>query len=385
MSKVLIGDTKKTYWGKIGDFPKEETEVNKIYEDIGLKQVYAEVEVDSWESSLFDENLTLMCLTEISNKRIAPAQKEKLNAFLSEEYGKLKGFKEGFNENYAYAFEGETDIKIRGQVVGKYFKERNILLMFFNPFCWDFKKSKKGEYLKVHNDIAEAIKVLNIQQVDVLEIGSKIVLEKFKARISTRIEEIDKEIERRNKEITEYGEKLIFSYREVTIQETNIESCKVMMTKMHQTLLDEIEAIKGLKFVKKVELVDEGIDVDVGKIILKGTHDGTEYVTYAGHYVLHITPGAINITNKDQIQEDEDGSSMRSYGHPHISNNRPCWGEGAPQIHKLIAEFKLKDLVFQCVSYLKMYNEKSPHCRLDRYAKARKYENKFDQVGQLLR
>jgi len=305
--------------------------------------------------------------------------------FLSTKYKSLKGFKENLVENYAYAFDGVEDVKLDGQIIGKYFRERNVLLVFFNPFEWDFEKCK-DEYLTVHQDIVNAIKVCKIETVDVSDIGSKIVLEKFKERIKKRIEEIEKEVEKQSLNIKEFGEKLVFAYKEVTIQQNNAEGCKEMLGQMHATLLKEIEEIKKLKFVDKVELVEDRIEVHVGKVIIKGTHDGTEYITYAGDYTLHIKPGEVTITNADQIQKDDDGGTgMRHYGHPHINDTRPCFGDSGPMIHRLIAEFKLKDLVFQCMSYLKMYNDNSPHCRIDRYARARVAEGKFDQTGQLIR
>ena len=140
-----------------------------------------------------------------------------------------------------------------------------------------------------------------------------------------------------------------------------------------------------MDFVKKVEFIETGIKIDVGKLSFSGyltDDDGNlkeKVKCYLGHYNI-IIGDKVTIKNLHPIEY-----AGHKYHHMHIKGGIICWGEWEEKIIGLLNSFKYKELIYLVYAYLKSYNKDDCYCSFNRYYSQRKVEHLFDEDGKLLK
>jgi hypothetical protein len=383
---IFVENTNNSGYNYLGEHKKKQEKIEKIYSMTGIQQIKVRPEM-KWEEMVFDK-ITLIFRPAITGLENEPDVN--LTTFLGEKYKELPGFTTEARTARIIRFpEGEkqVDIKLENRKIGKYFPEMNLIIIAYNPFYWYWGESSNKSYLEIHRDVAKAIAEVKPVKQDITEKMKKMMIQGYKNEINEEIQRTEKDIRDTVESIKRREEDIVQMYRQNESKITQIEAMKELTTKVQDNLLKEIEEVKTLKFVKKVELEVNKIAVHVGKVTLTGIHTGEdeygdededEYTIYAGDYIIDYYPGKIEIRNKDQLPGTDKA-------HPHISYDvEPCWGNMGPKFMKLLGQLKIKELTFYIMSWLKTYNDDSPHMNIKEYYEARENEGKFDEEGNLI-
>jgi hypothetical protein len=332
-----------------------------------IKEIYVYKDLD--EDSFF-EDITLVCKP---NGDYYVSARDEFFA----RYGNCLGFNSDVADCYPGSLDSlqvqdTEDIKINDIIIGKYFKERNLIVIFFNPFRWNWDdryltKSEEKEYLKVHLDVIEAIKKAKIKKIDINKTKERLLVIKFQEQINKEIKEKGNAYNYNIKMIEEMSESIVSKEKENKTYREAIKSMLSFREQLTEELFKRIEEVKKLQFVKDVSINPEGIKVNVGKISMDEV--------YLGDYMIHILPSKIKIYNKHKPQEV-------IQHHMHVnSEGNPCWGNARRKVEKLQAEYRFKELIFFAYSFLNSYNSDDPYISFSDWKHARDEENKFDSEG----
>lgn len=399
MEGMIEDEGRSSRYNHINEHERKREGIEKLYRRVGITHIVARKEMD-WDQMVFAK-LTLHLRPRMNS--LAVNNNANLSAFLGERYSETAGYYGDMSTSVKISFpedeQGEP-VKLRNREVGRYFKERNLIIICYNPFYWDWGHCKLVSHLKTHRELAEAIAQVNPQEVDVTERIKEMMLKGFQEGAINEINDTVTMIKDEERQIKDYEKLAVEKYRSNDSRRIKIKSLNKLINKMKDGLMEEIENIRGCKFVEKVELEDGELRVYVGKISLSAkvsededehscnegceNSDDCNYIemdvkVYVGNYVIVYTPNNIRIKNLDIIPSSE-------YAHPHISQyDVPCWGDAGPKFIKLLAEFKLKELTFNIYSWLKTYNSDSPHRNLGAYHRDREEEDKFNEIGELLK
>lgn len=233
-------------------------------------------------------------------------------------------------------------------MLGQYLKERNIVLLYINPFNTDFT-TENNEYLElVLKLFEEKMKEITLEKVDVTEKMKNAFVEKFKREITQKLNEVRENLRYSENEIDESQMRIVRAIRNAQLNRKQIEGLISFSTSTDERIKTAIEEVKGLTFVKNVRLTSGGIGIDVGKIVIN--HNGEE--VYIGDFYLIISPEGIKAYCKNPILS-LDGIEV---SHPHIDGNHNCYGgEREDKIIEYLSTFELKRLVFYLHMFLTTY------------------------------
>lgn len=356
--------------------PKLFNTANELFDSIGIKKI----DITRYFSNpgIFNE-LTIWFGCEL-DKRQRSDLRDELTDKLNKELNKFKGNTSNITGRRYYTFtasEKAKEIKVKDMVVGHYLPLRNLFMVYINPFKWNWGEDNGG-FLWLFKEIINGIKNVEPKLSDITQISEREAVSKFKDQLEKQTVQLENQTNELYNNISELEKSTVGCNRTIQSNVKMIEALEKLNEKVESALFQEIEKIKQLSFVKKVVLSPEGLTVDLGKVTLKGRRSGKDYTVYAGDYTVIIMPTMIKIDNKNSIPDI-------NKQHPHVYDKNPCFGDGGPKMMKLLAEFKLTELVFQLFAYLKRYHDESPHINIHEYLLLRIKENKFDIKGELLK
>ena len=233
-------------------------------------------------------------------------------------------------------------------MLGQYLKERNIVMLYINPFNTDFSV-EKNEYIDLILKLFEdKIKKLELNKVDVSEKMKVAFVEKFKSEINSKMSSIRENVRYNENEINNYQSSLIRAIKSLQVNKKQIDGLIAFSLNTDDTIKKAIEEVKTLPFVSNVNLVAEGIGMDIGDISINYNGENT----YIGNYYLIINPDGVKVHCKNPILNKE-GTEIE---HPHINEDNNCYGgERGQKIVEYLASFELKKLVFYIYMFLKTY------------------------------
>jgi len=357
--------------------------INKIYTNVGVKTISRRQSYN--DETFFFKELTVCFRPGITGTGYNTQESAGIRNKLREIYKECKGFAtEAFEYRYKVIPKTEKieDVMLGDIKIGVYYKTRNAIVIYCNPFMWYWepeflKDSTANGHLKFHEDIAEAISKLNIRIVNVENNSKKIMMQNFQKSITKRIIELENHTRDQHKYVTQYEKGFVEAAQKIQENKVMIETLSKQTGQLARLFNKELRAIQKLQFVKNVKLEVGYLKIDVGKVSITGNIDGETKMVYLGDYIIYITPNKISFENKDQLENT-------SKQHPHIASGEPCFGGGRSSMLKLLAEMKFSNLVLQLYAYLKRYNGGDSYISLKRYAEYRIAENKFNEKGERL-
>ena len=204
-------------------------------------------------------------------------------------------------------------------MLGQYLKERNIVMLYINPFNTDFTV-EKNEYIDLILKLFEdKIKKLELNKVDVSEKMKVAFVEKFKSEINSKMSSIRENVRYNENEINNYQSSLIRAIRSLQVNKKQVDGLIAFSLNTDDTIKKAIEEVKTLPFVSNVNLVAEGIGMDIGDISINYNGENT----YIGNYYLIINPDGVKVHCKNPIFNKE-GMEIE---HPHINEDNNCYGD----------------------------------------------------------
>ena len=283
------------------------------------------------------------------------------NYLSSPSFSDLVGYRGGVNYYIPTTLEKKRImVKIRDEEfeMGCYFKERNVIIIYFPIFNTELKLIEKNELLFFFIDnLTKWMTKNKIKKVNTSKFMEDRMKKKFSKESKRQITEKEQQIRDRTDSIKSYEMSIINHYKANTTDIELVKSLKIILKNMDNELTKQIREIKSLKFVKSAELTLKGITIDVGKITIKWK--GQE--VYIGDFIIHITPTKVSFENKKKLVHPQYPTGII---HPHIRGDAVCYGNRGNKVRELLGKNEFKKLVYFLYLFLKGYNENDCYSKI---------------------
>lgn len=363
MAKTIIADLESASIEKDKKSTQTILKFNSELKKFGFKKVY--IKNQTITEDTLEDNLTLYFapsfqygLNYVYRDYMRDSFKEITNHLIS-----LSGSGR-FYKYYAlkkYSFEEQVELKIKHNnkkyIVGNYLISRNIVVFYLPPNYADWKLGKDNEYfLEILSYIKYLVQEYKIKEKNINELKEQLFISKFTKAINFKIKDCSFKVNEATQCIEEYREKIAEWYSEATLGKLAIENLKQMSGQIKKSLLEKVEEIKQLKFIKDVSLTHEGIIINFEKIHIKVKDELIEM----GEYKITLLPNTIQIINNEPVLYN--GSTYHS---PHIEKNNICFGNEKTLAYELLGKLELKKLVHFLYLYLKNYNPEDTYLSMN--------------------
>ncbi|KKN57966.1 hypothetical protein LCGC14_0556240 [marine sediment metagenome] len=255
--------------------------------------------------------------------------------------------------------------------IGVYIPDRNIVVSFLSLNLSGWATEEKNEYLTVFLDFfKKAFKDKNVKEVNTFDIRKKILITCYSVDIDNKIAENTCMLSETENNLESYKGHLINSYRTIRINKDTISSLKNLKDNVEKGLLDQIEVIKGLRFVTDAVLTDEGIKVTLEMIKINVGKESVEM----GIYDVLITSRDLKITNRSPV---EYGGAI--YHSCHIMGDGICYGDKEDVVLELLGKLELKKLIHFIYIYLRTYNPEDTYLSMNFWMSGKKNGGKVPE------
>lgn len=272
----------------------------------------------------------------------------------SSEFGKLR------------AEDNETisELKINGEVMGFYYKERNLVIAFpyfFNANLSEIGKIEDDEYTKTITKLfKESVMSLKVKKFNNKKFKMAILVRSFNSGIKSKIEKLYANIEdwSQNIDSAEQNISQYYTKKEADLQELTV--LKKMSNNNVDDFIDSINAVKKHPIVKDIKMENGQVSITfIPTTIsteLSRSIDGssTEKIElFIGSITAHIKgDGTVTVTC--------DHETLDRYPHPHGKNSSkaPCFGSGeSPKVmRKLLATRNFEGWIYPFWMWVRSYN-----------------------------
>jgi len=267
--------------------------------------------------------------------------------------------------------EKEDIVKLNGLEIGRYYRDRNLILIWVNPFYNSELKNKPSytddKFLnKFLPDLMKAITALKPTKEKIDDFTIRLIVDSFKkeqkklsVNAKRKLIEVESSIKNYEKELGTYYETRI-------VQMGLLDSINIPTKDI---ILEEIKKLKENKLLEKVELKDGGIIITFKETSIRCLMDRNVDMGDGRFGVVDMYLGRISfkLNGSNNLTVTSDVPSSDSYPHPHANNDgRPCLGDGPGklQIMKLLGERKLDALAYQLWMWIKTYRSSSAYVKV---------------------
>ena len=293
---------------------------------------------------------------------------------------------------YIRPIQGEQiiDITIKDAVVGKYYKDRNIIILFFNPFLLNKIYHFTEELPEIHTLLDKEFKRIGITKVSTEEMIKKNFITNFMGGVKSTLIQKEDEIKSIIRQIQDYDKRIVDNERQKILNQQTIEYLRGLLDTGGENMLNEIDEVEKLPFIEKYELKNNSLDLVFKPTFLKiknfkrHSHNdgvGTRYI-YVGQITASIRPDGIRISNPYNMIN----------GHPHTHGNHdgtPCFGSGdaAKQIREFRIHNKFKELGTMLWFWINTHREDGAYIRMAQFYDDRLRQGYpiLDEHGELIK
>ncbi len=247
--------------------------------------------------------------------------------------------------------------------IGEYIRERNIIIICVPLPTYNFKLGKSYTYLDFYIKCIEGVfKNHKIKEENTGGLLKKLLLRRYMAYAQKNLEEKNSLLRTSKQNLDEYTQEIAELHNTIKTLYLDIESIKIISKNLERSLIEQLEEVEKLKFVKEVELGDEGIRILFDKIFIKVRGQDIEM----GEYEVLLKPKKIEIKNRQPL--DYGGVIYHSC---HIEGDAICFGDGNTMAYELLGKMELKKLTHFLYIYLKTYNPEDTFLSMDLWIKGK--------------
>lgn len=271
------------------------------------------------------------------------------------------GHMRGFEGSYYYddyyslrpnAEQGQVSLKIKfdgGEYeIGHYVPFQNLVLIYL-PMDNNWGYGLDNKYiLRILSLVKEVCGKYEFKTVDVAEAKMKLLIGKFTADITNDLKMCEDRVFNAKRDKENYEENITSCYRTIMTESETAEGLKKFIVGVQNGLMEKIDDIKKLKFVKDVSMTGEGIELKFDEIFI----EDRDKKVRMGNYTVTLTPKKIKIVNDEPVERNGE-----MYHSCHIDGSSICFGEQQTMAYKLLGEFEFKKLAHFLWMYLNSYNE----------------------------
>jgi len=253
-------------------------------------------------------------------------------------YETLDGYKEPSftgEEIETLPKEKSIDIKIGEFVIGKYYKERNLILMWMNPFknC-DLRKVttyKENKFIgAIFTDFINALKTANIKKTDVSKFKMVSLVESFNKTAKKTLKSLQNRKKDLSKLIVNYEQALINYYGESKSVNAQVSALTVVGDDAIKDFIKEIEKAKKQPIVDNIELKDGHVNITFKPTTIKVEMDrSVDGSTKFGIKEMYLGKITAVLSGDGSLIVKSDARCIANYPHPHAQEGgQPCLGSG---------------------------------------------------------
>ena len=207
------------------------------------------------------------------------ATSSNLLSILKNEYRLInRNIVSNITQHKIYAPIDADNIRVRynGEIIGDYYKNKNLLIIYFN--CFPVYPNGASLHIScsiiqkalIQSGITIAPKV--VSKENLLQMQKQIENEninKFLLVVNKTLDDLNKDRENNIVNINEYNKSLIEFYSNIKIAEAKIISVNNFRSNFKEKFIQNLSQIKELPFVNSVNITNAGIIVDVGDLTMK--------------------------------------------------------------------------------------------------------------------
>lgn len=256
-------------------------------------------------------------------------------------------------------------------LAGKYFKERNLIALYYNPF----ESIKAGEQLKENQDLKKTIELL-----ETLAEGEKITLQNSeitKMKIASRSfndnlhrtqQTLQTDMKHSEDWLTTIQKDITQKIRSLTEMRNHLERLKSMATNFEEEFIKELQETKKLDFIQDITFEANNVvfkyKPHTQTVDFKYSDAQNKLRTYGkrtflvGQMDYLINATGINIRNNHKMGNATHHMHQLSSGE---NSATPCMGsgEGYNLIMKMLATNQIKKLAMMLYSWQQTWNQDS--------------------------
>ncbi len=265
------------------------------------------------------------------------------------------------------AFDLQIPLKIKFKdndyEIGVYLPTRNIVIMYLPVNVNSWYMGNENKYItQILDWIKELVKNYKIKEESVEKMRKKIFIAKFTKSVNSEISNVKSAMSKCERDIKAYKPRITEWYGEILTSKRILINLGGLLKNIEGGLLKKVEEIKNLKFVKNVELTQEGIVFEIKKIFINVKGKNIEM----GDFVITLMPNDIKIKNKKPVKY-----CGGIYHSPHIAGDDICFGQEKTLAYELLGKMELKKLVHFLYLYLKSYNPEDTYLSMNYWIKGK--------------
>lgn len=254
--------------------------------------------------------------------------------------------------------DNDIDIKTEGKLMGRYFRNRNTIVIFAN--VWK-NTNELIKFLKVE------IKKLNVKVEDTEKFKLIGLAKIFTKDIEKRVKEKERTAKDNRANIKSLQDSIFEKFQRLEMDNVEVETLKSMKKNFKGNFFSEMAKVKKLSIVEDIQLSPTEINITYKPTCITDTSftrskNFGKRSMYIGSVILKITGAGIMVDNKEKMCLYTNGDPTKGveakYPHPHAHDKGDvCWGLEATKdlIYSLRSQCKIADLAIYLWRFVKEY------------------------------
>ena len=329
---------------------------SKGLSSVGIKKLELNKNLDKKEDTIFNE--PTLVLTEHISDDLKTGTSINLKP-LSEKFDFLDTFPENMKLIHTLVDEKTTLLKVKKLTIGKYYKDRNLILIPLNLF----------EYVKFHSfeikvppfveELLNTLRSSKINKTSVLDIRRKLFVTAFTEKARNKLKENEETIKSLQRSINEKNKEIRISFEDILDKQAENEFIQKNLDNKGEQMFEELEKTKKLPFVEKVDLDGETIKMKfspthiTSNVFNRGEKRFPKRTMWVGSITFEISPSSFKAFN--------DNKMLRGNSHPHGAGDGEsvCMGDGAgkEKIYELLYAGRFSELAKMLWFWIKTYRD----------------------------
>ena len=263
---------------------------------------------------------------------------------------------------YSLVFEEEDvkEIKLLGKVVGRYYKERNQIHMYMNPFGAKKVTPLDENAPELLELFLSSIELLKVKKCNKDKFVNTLFVRLFLKKATEEAIRMESVIKNNEKTIIDYEKSILRMIQDNNSYNDQIAFLNRDSKTKGAQLVKSIGEVKTLPFIKSVDI--DGININltfkatnlkIPFLKLNGNKFGKAKF-FLGEIMIQVKPDGFLIHNKTFVS-----NCFNGHPHPHASGNpgSPCMGDGdgRKKIMELLHQCKFVDLARMLWIWIKTF------------------------------
>jgi len=273
---------------------------------------------------------------------------------------------------YINNVDGENieDIKIDNHLIGKYFTDRNLIVLIVDVFK-ALPTDLNTDYSSNIQMIMDTLSKVIIKKVDVSNFKLAAITDNFLSSLKEKRDNIKYNIERREKDIEQHQRDIVENIRDININRATLESYNSLVETGKSKLIEEIDKTRKLKFIENVNFEESYIYLTYKPTFLPiPNYKSSDISRDFGKRYVYLGKLTFRIDNKEiRLKSDEPSKYGNPHTHASSSDNDGfsscCFGdgEGKTAILEELATLNISGLAFHLWMWIKTHINESSYIK----------------------